>query len=144
MFYLDTSFVVAVFLVEARTEEARKWIEQTPPEDVFISPWVDTEFSSAISLKMRTKQIHLEERAIILSNWRIFLAESAAVIGVDTRDFETAALFAANHSLALRAGDALHLAVAKSAGCTLVTLDKKMTAAALELGVEVAAVAVAS
>ena len=138
MFYLDTSFVVAAFSFEPRTDEVRRWIERTPPEDIFISSWVETEFSSAISLKIRTRQIELAERAVILSNWRIFVAETAAVIAVDTRDFETAALFVANHQLALRAGDALHIAVVQSAGCTLVTLDKRMADAALVLGVPVA------
>jgi uncharacterized protein len=137
MFYLDTSFLIAAFSLEARTDEARKWIDNTPPEDIFVSSWVETEFSSAISLKIRTGQIKLEERAVILSNWRIFIAETAAVIAVQTKDFETAALFAAQHQLALRAGDALHIAVAQSAGCTLVTLDKKMATAALVLGVPV-------
>lgn len=137
MFYLDTSFVVAAFSLELRTVEARRWIDKTPPENIFISSWVETEFSSAISKKIRTRQIKLEERAIILSNWRIFIAETAAVIAVDTKDFETAALFAAHHQMALRAGDALHIAVAQSAGCTLVTLDKRMASAAIELGVPV-------
>jgi uncharacterized protein len=137
MFYLDTSFVVAAFCVEAMTDEVREWIEGKPPEDIFVSSWVETEFSSAISLKIRTRQIELAERAVILSNWRIFMAETAAVIAVDTKDFETAALFAAHHQLALRAGDALHIAVAQSSGCTLVTLDKRMAEAAVELGVPV-------
>lgn len=138
MFYLDTSFVVAAFSLEARTDDARKWIDSTSPEDIFISSWVETEFSSAISLKIRTRQIELEERAVILSNWRIFIAETAAVIAVDTKDFETASLFAAHHQMSLRAGDALHIAIAQSAGCTLVTLDKRMADAAIELGVPVA------
>ena len=140
MYYLDTSFVVSAFCIEARTEQVRKWIQDTPVEDVFISSWVETEFSSAISFKIRTKQIQLEERAIILTNWRLFVAESAAIVAVETKDFDTAALYAANHHLALRASDALHLAVAQNTGCTLVTLDKRMAAAALELGVPVAAI----
>lgn len=138
MYYLDTSFLVAAFSSESRTYKARQWIQDTLPDDVFLSSWTVTEFSSAVSLKIRTKQIQLEERAIILSNWRIFVTGSTSVIAVDTRDFETAALFAENHQLVLRAGDALHLAVAQSAGCTLVTLDKRMASAALELGIKVA------
>jgi uncharacterized protein len=140
MFYLDTSFLVAAFSTEARTNDVRRWFDNTPPEDIFVSSWVETEFSSAISLKVRTQQIKLEERAVILSNWRIFIAETAAVIVVQIKDFETAALFAGQHQLALRAGDALHIAVAQSAGCTLVTLDKRMAEAAIELGVSVAEV----
>lgn len=139
MYYLDTSFLVAAFCSESRTGKVRQWLRDTPPDDVFLSSWTVTEFSSAVSLKIRTKQIQLEERALILSNWRIFVAESAAVIAVDTKDFEIAESFVSNHHLALRAGDALHLAVAKSAGCSVVTLDRRMADAALELGVKVVA-----
>jgi len=138
MFYLDTSFVVAAFTLEALTDQARNWIDSTPPEEILISSWVETEFSSAISLKIRTRQIQLEERAVILSNWRIFIAETAAMIAVNTKDFQTASRFVDRHDLSLRAGDALHIAIAHGTGCTLVTLDKRMAEAAVELGVPVA------
>jgi uncharacterized protein len=138
MFYLDTSFVVAAFTLEARTEDARHWLGQTAADDVFISGWVQTEFFSALSFKIRTHQITVEERALILPDWRLFVAETAATIAIDPRDFETAAQMANHHHLGLRAGDALHIAIAQEAGCTLVTLDQKMARAALELGVPVA------
>lgn len=35
---------------------------------------------------------------------------------------------------ALRAGDALHLAIARDAGCRLATFDKRMADAALQFG----------
>ena len=55
--------------------------------------------------------------------------------------FDLAASYAARHDLALRAGDALHLAVASAHGLTLVTLDERMAKAAPELGVPVAEIA---
>jgi uncharacterized protein len=138
MFYLDTSVVVAAFTQEAMTEKSRQWIERTPVDDIFISSWVETEFAGAISFKLRTKQLQLEERASILSNWRTFVTQTAATIAISSEDFAAAENFAGQHKLALRAADALHLAVAQNAGCTLVTLDKQMARAAIEVGVPVA------
>ena len=51
--------------------------------------------------------------------------------------FEKAARFASHHALGLRAGDALHLAIAAGGGHTLVTLDVRMAEAASQLGIPV-------
>ncbi len=62
------------------------------------------------------------------------------VLQVEADAFETAALFAGHYDLALRASDALHLAIAAAHGCALVTLDARLAKAAPELGVPVAEV----
>ena len=46
-------------------------------------------------------------------------------------------MFASRLPLALRAPDALHLAIARRLDVALVTLDRRMAAAAKELGVAV-------
>jgi len=140
MFYLDTSFLVAAFSFEKRSVEARSWLDRTAPEELFISSWVETEFSSALSLKVRTGQISVDERSLVLPNWRLFVADTVAVIAVDVRDFDTATQMVSHYQNGLRASDALHIAIAQGAGCTLVTLDKRMADAAIELGVPVAEV----
>jgi len=50
--------------------------------------------------------------------------------------FRTAARFADQHGLRLRAGDALHLAVCADHGATLCTLDRRLGDAGSVLGVK--------
>ena len=138
MFYLDTSFAVSAFSAEPRTGDCQKWLKAHVDADLLTSDWVNTEFASALSLKIRTKEISVEERAEIIMRWRKAAANNFIGIDIATSHFETAARMVDNYHLVLRAGDALHIAVAQSVGSTLVTLDKRMAAAALELGVPVA------
>jgi uncharacterized protein len=50
--------------------------------------------------------------------------------------FRTAARFADQHALGLRAGDALHLAICADHGATLCTLDRRLSEAGPALGVK--------
>jgi uncharacterized protein len=99
---------------------------------------VSAEFSSAVSLKIRTGEITVEQRAEIVSRWRRAVSAHFATADIEKRHFETAANMADNYALALRAGDALHIAIAQNTDCTLVTVDKQMAKAAIEVGVPVA------
>lgn len=138
-YYLDASFVVTAFAPEVATKIAQDWLESHGDHELYISPWVLTEFSSALSMKVRIGALNLEQRADVMANWRIFSAASLGSVSIQSEDFETAARFTERHDLSLRASDALHIAVAHSAGFTLVTLDNRMAEASLVLGVPVAA-----
>ncbi|WP_363284329.1 PIN domain-containing protein [uncultured Sphingomonas sp.] len=56
-------------------------------------------------------------------------------LAVEADHFVSAARIADRRDLGIRAGDALHLAIAAAAGFRLVTLDRTMAAAAPLLGV---------
>jgi uncharacterized protein len=102
---------------------------------VTISEWVITEFSSALSLKLRIGSISVDQRAAALASFRRLADRSFRVASITGSMFRTAATFADQHGLTLRAGDALHLAVALEAGTTLWTLDRRMAQAGPALGV---------
>jgi uncharacterized protein len=88
-----------------------------------------------MAIKLRTGQISLEHRAAALAMFKRLAAESLTLLGVDRTQFRAAARYADQHALRLRAGDALHLAVASEHGATVCTLDQQLAEAGPALGV---------
>ena len=65
--YLDTSLLVAVLTNEPRTNELQEWLAVQTPDSLTISDWVVTEFSGALSMKVRTGQLNTGNRADALA-----------------------------------------------------------------------------
>jgi uncharacterized protein len=141
MIYCDTSLLVSALTVEQETPVSRKWIATQDAGVLCTSGWTVAEFSSALSIKLRTKAISETERAAVMTYWRLMLVENIVIVPVPAHAFDLAARFADQHQLNLRAADALHLAVASVHGVPIATLDRTMAKAALEVGIEVQAIA---
>lgn len=135
MLYIDTSVLVAALTNEAETIRMQIWLGEQASGDLAISEWVTTEFSAALSIKIRTGRIEPRHRAESLAALTRLTAESFGILPISGAEFRTATRFADQYALGLRAGDALHLAVAADHGATIVTLDRRLCAAASTLGV---------
>lgn len=135
MQYLDTSVLVAALTNEARTAAIQRWLTAQPTGSLAISEWVITEFSAALSMKLRQDAIEPTHRVEALRVFTALVEDSLHVLPAGATEFRVAARFADQHKTGLRAGDALHLAIASGHGAEVVTLDRKLATAAKSLGV---------
>lgn len=135
MHYVDTSILVAALLNEAHTDLAQRWLGKQSAGQLLISDWVVTEFSAALSVKLRNGQIGQEHRGEALALFTRLADESFLTLPVSRSDLRAAARYADQHLSGLRAGDALHLAIAANHGASLHTLDKRLAQAGQGLGV---------
>jgi predicted nucleic acid-binding protein len=128
MIYCDTSLLIAAFAPEARSGEIQQWLFDRSGE-IAVSWWVHTEFASAIAIKGRTGALNDDERRRVMAAWH---AESASfvLLPVERRHFEEAAEMTLRPDMPLRGGDALHLAIARTNGLKLATLDRELAASA--------------
>lgn len=132
--YLDTSVLVASLTLESKTTEVQRWLAGQVAGSLMISDWVITEFSAALSVKLRQGLLDARERAAAVKAFAEVTAASFVVSSVSPLHFRAGARLADQYSSGLRAGDALHLAIAIDAGAALCTLDRRLASAADALG----------
>jgi hypothetical protein len=65
--HLDTSLLVAALINETETSRTQAWLGEQEPSGLAISDWVITEFSAALSMKLRSGQIEAIHRADALA-----------------------------------------------------------------------------
>jgi predicted nucleic acid-binding protein len=134
MAYLDTSALVALLVDERSAQEVVDWFSGTTDEHVWISRWTVTELASALSLKVRTRQITDELGREAWNAFSDLVRPSLQLSPVLDEDFEAAARLLHRLDLGLRAGDALHVAIALRLRQPVLTLDVRMRAAVVALG----------
>ena len=133
MFYVDTNILVSALTPETAKHQARQWL-LAHQKTSFVSDWVVAEFSSALSVKSRFSDFSEADRSQARLGLKRYLDASLAVLPVGRDDFRVAADFCEDPDLGLRAGDALHLAVASARGLTMITRDRGIAGAARQLG----------
>src|SRR5207253_11457109 len=98
MLYLDTSLLVAALTNETETQRMQNWLGEQKVDELAISDWVATEFSSALSIKLRTGQISAAHRADVLALFARLGTDSLTVAAVSRLQFRTAARSPTNMS----------------------------------------------
>lgn len=134
MIYLDTSVLVAIFFREANAAALLGWMENLRRGKLMISAWTLTEMASAGGIKQRTGCIDGVTRDHTLRNFQRFAAARLVLAEVEPDDFRTAAVLI-QAPTALRAGDALHLAVTRRLNASLASIDHRLCEAADHLGI---------
>lgn len=136
--YLDTNILVSFFVQDDLSERAIQFLAGADGE-LLASDFACLEFASAVAQRRRMK---LLDRAAAQSAFAAFDSWTARVATrIETAPADLIAAEAALRRLdtPLRTGDALHIAIADRIGATIATFDRKMTEAAIALGVAVTA-----
>ena len=134
MIYIDTSALVPVFIREPKSEAIIGWIE-TCGERLAISEWSLVEFASAAAIKVRTGQTASNVAKQAVTRAREFAQKHCTVTVPERDDYRSAADLIGNRALKLRAGDALHLAIAVRLGAQgILCLDDVMIESAGLIG----------
>lgn len=135
MLYLDTSLLVTVVVSESETEQARQWLAAAPVGHPVVSPWVLTEFASALSVRQRSLSLDSAGRQQAEAALVTLLADVLTVVPLPTSAFTRSQAMCARHELGLRAPDALHLACAEALDAVLCTRDAVQARAGASFGI---------
>ena len=137
MIYLDTSVLGALFFREPTAPTILARLEAVDDGDLCISAWTLTEMASVGAIKERTGSIDTAGRAAGLAAFNRFVSDSLTLAEVEPGDFRTAVALLDTPALALRAGDALHLAVTRRLRASLATLDERQAIAAVHYSIPI-------
>ena len=136
MIYVDTSVIVALLTAESRTQDVTAWyagLSDTPT----CSDWLLTEFSSALSIKLRTGQISAANAKRVRKEFGVLADGGLRIVPVSRSAFVRAAEMVKLHDHGLRSGDSLHLAVALELEAShMATLDRTLAANARRNGMK--------
>jgi uncharacterized protein len=137
MIYLDTSAAVPLFVPETSSAAVDAWMESCT-DSLVSSDWILTEFSSALSLKVRRGELTPRQAAAAWKGFGEFCDTGLRLLPVSRKAFAEAARLVQDAGNGLRAGDSLHLAMALEAGAggfatADATLGKNATAKGLSV-----------
>ena len=136
MIYLDTSVLGALFFREPGSAQILRVLKPQREFGLMISAWSLTEMASVGGIKERTGAIDATTRQLALAQFQRFVSAQLKLCEVEPADYRTAAVLIEG-PFPLRAGDALHLAIARRLKARFCTLDRQQRVAAEGLGIGV-------
>ncbi len=138
MLYFDTSFLVPLILPEKTSTRIATFIRELPAEQLTVSHWTRVEFSSLIAREVRMGGLDARAGTQADARFEAMIDESFAVLLPNTADFDLAKTYLGHFESGLRAGDALHLALARNHRAGVIySLDKTLLKAGTMLGLSV-------
>jgi predicted nucleic acid-binding protein len=137
MLYFDTSFLAPLVLEEATSTKIEAFFAKLPAGDLYVSHWTRVEFSSLIAREVRMGGLAEADALLVIAQFDELVADSFQILAPGVADYELAKAYIQNFATKLRAGDALHLAIASNQGAkALYTLDEGLLNAAKLLKVQ--------
>lgn len=127
MLYFDTSFLAPLILQEPASSKIERFMAGLAGSELAVSHWTRVEFSSLLAREVRMGGLDGATARDADSQFEAVIAESFVVLLPNADDFGRAKNYLQNYRTGLRAGDALHLAIAGNRGAqALYTLDKTL------------------
>jgi predicted nucleic acid-binding protein len=134
--YLDTSVIVPLLVPEPMSPVVDRWLAGAG-DAVTTSRWAVIELHSAVGMKVRAGHLDPGQGSAVLHALATKVLPSLALIEVEPGHMTAAAGLLGQLDLGLRAGDALHLAMAHAASAAaLVTFDHRLCAASRATGLD--------
>ena len=126
---MDTSVLAAYYFPERSSPTVDATLRRLAPPT--ISPLVEVELHSAISQKLRARQIDSATAARVVVQFRSHVAEGLYDrVSIGAREYALASEWIARFDVSLRTLDALHLATASTNDLRLLTADHVLAKAA--------------
>ena len=116
MRYFDTRFLVPLILPEATSEPITGFFEGLPTDALAVSHWTRVEFASLLAREVRMGGLEAAAAREAGSRFEAIIEESFVVLLPNHADFDRARAWLSRFETGLRAGDALHLAIASNRG----------------------------
>jgi uncharacterized protein len=125
--YFDTSFLAPLIVPEATSDKIAAFIRRLHAEELTVSHWTRVEFSSLIAREVRMGELDVRAAVRADDRFESMVEESFSVILPSADDFGLANRYLRQFETGLRAGDALHLAIARNHRAAVIySLDKKL------------------
>jgi uncharacterized protein len=134
--YLDTSVLLPTLIAEPVTEAVYDCLGACEQE-LLISDFAAAEVASALSRLIRMATLTNADASARLADFDAWRAAMSLPVDIAASDARLAYMYVRRFDLGLRAPDALHLAIARRLDATLITLDRRLAAAAREMGIAV-------
>lgn len=127
MLYFDTSFLAPLIIPEATSGKVAAFVRRLPAEEFTVSHWTRVEFSSLIAREVRMGGLDVQAAVRADARFEAMVDESFCVLLPNAADFGLAKRYLGRFETRLRAGDALHLAVANNHRASVIySLDKTL------------------
>jgi predicted nucleic acid-binding protein len=140
MHYFDTSFLVPLILEESTSSRIERLMAGLPAGELAISHWTRVEFSSLLAREVRMGGLERKVAEEADAEFEAIATETFVVLLPDVDDFNLAKEYLGHHQTGLRAGDALHLAIAHNRRMKAIySLDKALLKAGRSFGLPVSA-----
>jgi len=125
MVYLDTSFVAPLVIAENASDAVEAFVLKVNLGELTTSMWTQVELSSLVSRKVRMGELSDSQAEVVRREFDRVLGESFELLSPTAADFAAAAKYLEMPKTGLRAGDALHLAIAANHRAKkILTLDQ--------------------
>jgi predicted nucleic acid-binding protein len=136
MHYFDASYLIPLVRVEPLSNRVESFIESLSPTGFVTSLWTLVECRSALAREVRMGKMSTDLFARCRRELDEFLSASVRLVLPGEEDYRLAVHMIEDHQSGLRAGDAMHLAMARRLGSAyLLTLDRKLAATAQAKGI---------